>query len=417
MLRRILSQALVVLTVCACSSKQPVSDDLRKGSWHASLDLGAEKLPFTFELEVLPNGTQQIHIQNGSERITIEEVERKGDSLFLIMPLFDSEFRASIIGDSVLNGTWINHLQGPDHRMTFSAKAGVFPRFPKAIPERMDPSGMWEVHFSYNTAHSFPAIGVFEQDENGVVTGTFMTETGDFRFLEGSVSGDSLRLSCFDGSHAFLFTALLRNDSLLGLFRSGNHWQQPWLAVKNPDFHLRHPDSLTFIKEGYDMVDFQFPDLAGSMVSPKDKAFRGKPLVIQIMGSWCPNCVDETHLLTELYAKHHAKGLEVLAIGFERHEDTMRAVAALRRFGETLNVEYPILYGGSASKDDASKKLPFLSHVMSYPTTIILDGTGRVRRIHTGIYGPSTGERYTAFKLELEQQLLDLIDEAAVASR
>ncbi|MBK9539134.1 MAG: hypothetical protein IPO12_10410 [Flavobacteriales bacterium] len=77
------------------------------------------------------------------------------------------------------------------------------------------------------------------------------------------MDGDSLKLSCFDGSHAFLFKAVLRNDSLLGRYWSGTHWQEPWLAVRNPTFHLRDPDSLTFLKEGYDMVDFSFPSIDG----------------------------------------------------------------------------------------------------------------------------------------------------------
>jgi thiol-disulfide isomerase/thioredoxin len=183
------------------------------------------------------------------------------------------------------------------------------------------------------------------------------------------------------------------------------------VAVRNPQYTLRDPDSLTFLREGHDMMDLRFPDLHGTLVSPSDPRYKGKPLVIQIMGSWCPNCVDETLLLNELYAEHHSAGLEVMAVAFEKYDDAARAVAGLERFRDALNVPYPILYAGKASKEEAAAKLPFLSHVMSYPTCIIVDREGKVRRIRTGIYGPSTGSHYEQYKLSLSAFLVKLLNE------
>ncbi|MBK6543609.1 MAG: hypothetical protein IPG10_20595 [Flavobacteriales bacterium] len=36
-------------------------------------------------------------------------------------------------------------------------------------------------------------------------------------------------------------------------------------------------------------------------------------------------------------------------------------------------MKYDILYAGSANKEIAGAKLPFLDHVMSYPTCIFID--------------------------------------------
>ena len=69
---------------------------------------------------------------------------------------------------------------------------------------------------------------------DGRVTGTFLTETGDYRYLEGVVDGDSLKLSCFDGSHAFLFHAALDQDSFRGRFWSGTHWDRALGRVPEP---------------------------------------------------------------------------------------------------------------------------------------------------------------------------------------
>jgi thiol-disulfide isomerase/thioredoxin len=227
--------------------------------------------------------------------------------------------------------------------------------------------------------------------------------------------GDSLLLSGFDGSHAFLFQAAQHGDSLVGSFHSGIHWEEPWVAVRDPGFRLRDPDSLTFLREGHRVMDLSFPDLKGRMVSAGDPQFKGKVLLVLVMGSWCPNCVDEARLLNELYAKHHENGLEILAIAFEKHSERARAISALERFQQALEVPYPILYGGSAGKAEAAAKLPFLDRVMSYPTCIMVDRRGTVRRIRTGIHGPGTGKHYAHYKRSFNDFVQELLDEEPVA--
>jgi thiol-disulfide isomerase/thioredoxin len=297
-----------------------------------------------------------------------------------------------------------------EDRIPFVAHAGATPRFTASAPAG-DVGGHWEAHFSAGTSEAYPALGLFRQGADGRVTGTFGTETGDYRFLEGVMDGDTLRLSSFNGSQAFLFTAVLRNDSLHGIFSSGIHWSEPWLAVRNPSFRLRDPDSLTVLKEGHDMVQLRFPSLDGDSIATTDDRYSGKPLVVQIMGSWCANCVDEAVLLNELYERYHDAGLEVIAVAFEKHPDHQRALAGLERFRRTLDVDYPILYAGVASKENTRAQLPFLEHVMSYPTCIFIDRSGKVRKIHTGFYGPGTGVYYEAFKRDLEAFVQQLVAE------
>ncbi len=383
----------------------------RTGPWRMVLDLNGEELPFLFDLHQ-DSGAWRMVVHNGEERIVVDDIALLGDSIRVRMPLFDSEFRGHLPNDSTITGFWHNHLKGPDYRIAFTARAGDATRFTEVARPVGDLSGQWRTRFSPGSPEAYDALGLFTQDHDHL-TGTFGTETGDYRFLEGVVDHDSLKLSCFDGSHAFLFKAVMRNDSLLGRYWSGTHWQEPWLAVRDPDFRLRDPDSLTFLKEGHAMVDFRFPSIDGGAVSPKDPRFAGKVLMVQVMGSWCPNCVDETVLLDELYGKYRTAGLEVIAIAFEKYEDEARSLNALRHFRDRLGVQYPIVYAGNANKEVASAKLPFLDHVMGYPTCIFIDRGGRVRRIRTGFYGPGTGEHYTHYKRNLERFLQDLLAEAA----
>lgn len=381
------------------------------------LDLNGPVLPFTFELARSKEGGWNMHLHNSEEDITVTEVDLRGDTIRVRMPLFDSEFKGTVINDSTLVGHWHNYLKGPNYRIPFRASAGEKARFPGADGGASDVSGAWRTHFSQGTPDAYNAIGQFVQDERGSVTGTFLTETGDYRYLDGIRRGDSLLLSSFDGSHAFLFHALLRGDSLHGRFMSGVHWQEPWIAVRDAHYELRDPDSLTVLREGYDMAEFRFPDTEGRMIASSDGAFQGKPLMVQVMGTWCPNCVDETRLLNEVHGKYHDRGLEVLAIAFEKQEDPQQAMEALRRFKRTLGVPYPVLYGGPASKEAASRKLPFLDHLMSYPTCIFIDRKGLVRRIRTGFYGPGTGEHYEHYKRNLDAFIEQLLTEGTTPAR
>ncbi len=356
------------------------------------LDLNGRKLPFQFDLMRDDSASWTAHIHNAEEEIAVTDIVLRNDTLFMRMPLFDSEFRGVVRSDSVIDGAWHNYLKGPDYLIPFIAHAGPTHRFPGESDGVAAVAGTWEVHFSKGTPDAYNAIGLFEQYAGGRATGTFVTETGDYRYLEGVVHGDSMKLSCFDGSHAFLFTAALHGDSLVGRYWSGTHWEEPWVAYRNANYQLRDPDSLTFLKEGYDMVDFRFPDLDGRPISPSDARYEGKVLMVQVMGSWCPNCVDETVLLKEMHERYGDRGLEMIAVAFEKYEDPDRAITGLKRFRTAMGVDYPIVYGGLASKENAGEKLPFLDHVMSYPTCIFVDRNGMVRRIRTGFYGPSTGE-------------------------
>jgi thiol-disulfide isomerase/thioredoxin len=400
----------LLISLSSCSGdEKPKAAGPRSGVWRMELDLGGHILPFLFDLSGDRSGWSVV-IHNGEEKIAVKDVALRGDTMDIRMPLYDSEFKGIVRNDSTISGFWHNYLKGPDYKIPFVARAGKRLRFNDGQPAKANIGGNWEVHFSGGTPDAYDALGIFQQ-EGAIATGTFGTETGDYRFLEGLVSNDSLFLSCFDGSHAFLFKAEVRGDSMVGRYWSGIHWQEPWVAVRNENFALRDPDSLTTLREGYEMADFTFPSIDGRPISPRDSAHAGKVLMVQIMGSWCPNCVDETLLLDEMYARYRDRGLGVIAIAFEKYDDHDRAIAQLKKFRDRLDVKYDLVYAGRAGKEEAAEKLPFLDHLMSYPTCIFIDRSGRVRRIRTGFYGPGTGNHYANYKRNLEHFLEQMLEE------
>lgn len=377
----------------------------KTGKWRAALKIKTvnetEEIPFQFNLNK-KSGKFSMEILNAEEKIVCDEITFEADSIFIRMPVFDSGIKGKFVSDTLIEGAWFNYSKGSDYIVPFYAEYGKPYRFKINSKQHSntDISGKWSVEFSPGKAGHYAAIGIFRQNGKDV-TGTFLTETGDYRFLEGAISNDTLLLSCFDGSHAFLFSSILENSKMSnGNFWSGTHWQEPWIAYRNDKAKLSDPDSLTFLKKGYDKISFSFPDMDSNIVSLSDKKFQNKVVIIQIMGSWCPNCLDETVFLSELYKNEHEKGLEIIGLSFERNQEFNKAKQAVKRFKEQLNAPYYFLIAGTASTAKANEALPMLNNIMSFPTTIFIDRTGKVRKIHTGFNGPGTGEYYENYKKE-----------------
>ena len=379
----------------------------KEGKWRTVLQIKNETLneeiPF-IQLLKFENGKWYAEIENAEEKIKCSEVSLLGDSFFIKLPVFDSELKGKIIADTLIKGAWFNYSKGIDYVIPFYSEYNKTFRFASQGNEQaLSPksiSGKWEAEFSKGTKDYYKAIGIFNQ-EGTKVSGTVLTETGDYRFLDGNYINDSLMLSCFDGSHAFLFMASVKNKNQMeGKFWSGIHWNEPWTAKRNENGQLSNPDSLTFLKEGYSNINFSFPNLDSQMVSASDNKYKNKVLVVQILGSWCPNCLDETTFFTEIYKSKHEKGLEIIGLAFERSADFNKARSSVKRFKEQLNAPFDFLIAGTASTANANKALPMLNHIMSFPTAIYIDRSGKVRKIHTGFYGPGTGDYYQKFREE-----------------
>ena len=402
---------IFILSSCDKGFKKDLAKVPQSGSWRMKMNLNGKVLPFNFVLNYA-NTNWSLIVKNGDELIEVEDILARNDSLIINLPIFESSFYLAIKDSSTLAGVWVNYYKSDDYRIPVEAKFNELYRFKPDISQenQLIPQRYKVTFHESDSSSTYPAIGMFSQ-KGSKVSGTFATETGDYRHLEGNIIGDSLFLSTFDGSHAFLFEAKIIGDSLDGIFLSGTHYKAAWQAKANEVFELRNPDSLTFIKPGYDGLDFSFPDIEGNTVSIKDKQFKNKVLIVQIMGSWCPNCLDETHFLSELYKKHSKEGLEVIALAFERTRTKEKAFANLKALKRRTEANYTILLGGATRNESAEDALPMLNHVMSYPTAIFIDRKGKIRKIHTGFYGPGTRDYYTTFTTETESFVKNLIKE------
>ncbi len=407
-MKKIASLFLLLFVLTSCTEEK--KNSLAEGIWLAELTaIDDEILPFNFKLMKTADDKLQMEIYNAEEVILVDEIEIKGDSIWIKFPVFEGYIAGKFIENSI-EGQFIK--ESLDRIVPFKATYGVSERFRNSSQSKENISGIWETEFDVDTEDSYKAKGIFVQ-KGDKVTGTYRTETGDYRFLEGVVTGDSLKVSAFDGAHAFVFAATVTDSSMNGAFYSGNHSKELFTAKRNEAFELTSSDSLTFIKEGYDKFAFSFPNAEGEMISLEDDRFKNKVVVAQIMGTWCPNCLDETKYYMDYLKKNPNTDLEIIAIAFEYAKTKDGAFKSMKRMKDRIGVEYPMVLAqfGSSDKALAQEKLPMLNHVLSYPTSIFIDKKGNVRKIHTGFNGPATGEKFVEFQKEFDGFVKELLAE------
>ena len=406
---------LLLILIGASSSCDKKPATLEKGTWRATVktETGTE-IPFNFQV-IDSAGAKYIDIINGKERFRVDEVIIKSDSVNIIMPLFNSEIKSVLDNNGNLYGKFIRHLEGKDVSMDFNAQPNISWRFFNTkVESKYTVNGRWSVTFtSLDAKDTTVAVGEFIQ-KDAKVTGTFLTRTGDYRFLQGAISDNKIYLSTFDGSNSFMFTGKLADNNTItdGKFYSGLSSIKNWSAKKDEKAMLPDSYSLTGLKRGYSTINFSFPDLDSKAVSLQDERFKNKVVVVQLFGSWCPNCMDETAYLTSFYTKYKNRGVEVIGLGYETSTDFEKSKRNIQRLRDRLNVNYEMLVTGFTNKkEQVMKSLPALSTFVAFPTLIIIDKEGTVRKIHTGFTGPGTGNHYSKFKTEFEKTIDDLLKE------
>ena len=418
--RSLLICATTLTLLAACGRSGSGADgrtaSVPLGTYRATLQLPGGELPFGLEL-AREAGGPVAYLINGTERQKVTEVTVQGAHLQIKMPGYENRLIADAHGGQLQGEVIIDKLGGKEQHIALHAALGqpyrFFAQAASGNAGNAEVTGRWAVTFLEDGSKPEMAVGEFAQSRD-VVTGTFLTDTGDHRFLAGQVHDGELYLSTFDGAHAFLYKAKLdAAGGLSGDFWSGTAYHERWTAKKDPAAALPDAYSLTSMRSGSKTLDFSFPDVAGNTVTSNDPKFKNKVIVVALAGSWCPNCHDEAAFLSPLYRDYRDRGLEVVSLMFEHFGDFDRAKAATERFRQHYGIEYTTLIAGISDKDDAAKKLPSLERVYAFPTTIFIDRQGHVRKIHTGFSGPATGEHYAQFVDEFKSTIDQLLAESS----
>ena len=359
-------------------------------------------------------------IENGGESIYLNSIERQEYPGFLF-PYFESkiEWKPEDKGDMAWKGWFIKkggkqvyfEAQRQPHTSLDENVAKNKLKQDLVIEKRQ------KVVFELGTPQVYNAIGLFQLNTNGTCTGTFLTETGDYRFLKGTWDNFHIQMQCLDGAHLFCFTADVAHEEgnfYNGRFYSGNTYSESWEGMDDENFELRNPEELVKLKPGKEKEVFSFSamDLQGNMRTFGAEDWKGKVTIIQLMGSWCPNCTDEGKVMASMHKKYGAKGLQIIPVAFERTDDIAENKKTLQKQMAQLNCGYEVYVGRAEGKgkERAQNVFPQLEGVMAFPTTIMVNGDGRVVHIHTGFSGPATGKYYSKELLSLEKRILKYLN-------
>ena len=386
---------------------------LSYSQWRGTITTAGGELPFLFSLKKLSNTDGvSFELENGDEVISSREIEIIGDSIIIRLPVYEAVLIAGInqTGDS---------LKGSLHRVRFdqtiitpfqavAKQPYKFAAHRPGQPENFE--GMWKTRFiTSNPSDTSLAIGKFTQ--NGInISGTFLTPTGDYRFLSGIADGDSMYLSGFDGSMIFLFNARKVGNTMSGEYFNTGKIGTKFEATLDSTFKLPDPFNLTQLKRKSNIF-ITLPD--SSVLNFSTGKFEGKVVVLNIMGTWCANCGDETAFMAELYRKYHDRGLEIVGLAFERTNMPEKAADNLDRMRKRFNVPYELIHAGKADAKEVIQRLNFLKNLFAYPTTIILNKKGEVAAVHTGFSGPGTGSYFESYKKNFSLQLEEMLRQSA----
>lgn len=390
--------AFLALAILAASHLDPA------GPWRAVLDLAGGQLRFAIEL-TQHGGRLEGRLCNGGDCQAFTSVTLRSDTLLLEMADYAATITATLRGDS-LSGVYANVGNRGPRTIPFRAARGRWP----AEPPSAALTGSWDGWVIGPTGSRSPRVFQFRATPAGL-EGTLVSNAGDFGNFWGSVQESTLSMSHFDGSYVYLLTARLEGDTLRGIFHAGLRTQSPFVAVRSTGKpHLLPPAAVTRA-DTTAPFQFAFRDLDGRLVTNDDPRFRGKVVLVDVFGSWCPTCHDAAPVLVRLYREFHARGFEVVGLAYEVTGDPEVDGRLVRRFRDKFGIPWPLLLAGINETQLTAATLPQLQGFTAYPTLVFLGRDGRVRHIHAGFYGPALGEQHARLVKELHARVAELLHE------
>ena len=136
--------------------------------------------------------------------------------------------------------------------------------------------------------------------------------------------------------------------------------------------------------------DFTLADLDDKPLKLAD--LKGKVVVVDFWGTWCPPCRAEIPSFVKLQTKYGDKGLQIVGLGYE-NKGKEESVKLTRDFMEAQKMNYTCILGDEVTQ----KQVP---EFQGFPTTLFIDRTGKVRLQYVGLHPYATLEAAVTMLLE-----------------
>jgi thiol-disulfide isomerase/thioredoxin len=392
--------AALALVVQQAAAPAPV------GEWRAALDLAGGALRFRIAIEDGGGETLgRLCNADACDRFSsVTLFVGREDSLFLELADYAATIRGRLTRDSLV-GFYRNVGSRGPRTIPFRAARGTWPAEPPAAAL----VGRWDAWW-VTDGRTTPRVLEFRRTPRGL-EGSVISNSGDYGLFWGRAEADSFSMAHFDGSFVYLLTGRLDGDTLRGVFHAGLRTQTRFVAWRSTGRPHLTPPAEVVRADSAAPFRFAFPSVDGGLVTGEDARFRGKVVVVDIFGTWCPTCHDAAPNLVALYERYRNRGLEIVGLAYEVTGDTAVDGALVRRYREKFGIAFPLLLAGVNDNESPAATQPQLSGPIAFPTTIFLDRRGRVRRVHAGFYGPATGAAHAALRADFARSVERLLEE------
>ncbi|HUI84399.1 MAG TPA: TlpA disulfide reductase family protein [Candidatus Binatia bacterium] len=404
----------VLLGICLAAQNpaQPPA-----GLWDGTIQSKAGEVNFGIELQPEAGGAIKATLLNASDRQPFSSARWNDGVLTLRMDYYDGQLTAHVVSPQRMEGEYSRQTsRGMVHipvvLVSHAEAAGGKPWSGPSL------AGEWLFHWPEETGAEKTTLASFRQQKSasadGKVPATGIIEpvSGDTGLLHGSVftaaeGKTHFHLSRFDGIHALAIDGEFQSDGTLKGEQGGIVALEPFTAERSRDTAAADPnalaETLTHVKDPGEPFRFGGVDHSGTRLDQSSPEFRGRPLIVDIFGTWCPNCHDEAPVLEKLYRKYHDRGLEVVGLGYEYTDDTTRNLRQIAIYREKFGITFPLLLSGTTAEGQIAKTLPQLVGFGAFPTSIFIDRAGHVHAILAGFTGPSTGEKYQQVQQRMDE--------------
>jgi peroxiredoxin len=402
--------AILFFALACAASAQSTLIQSEAGRYDATIRIGDQVVPFRFEL--FGDGPNlQGTFFNGEERLTSSGGRFRDGNLNLQWDYLATSLDATV-KDGVIDGQYTGSV-GPRDKGAHSFHAVRAVKAPEADPGAPSIAGLWVI--PNNSPKGEKAWRFVVQQKGGEVSAAILRVDGDTGAIEGVYKNGKFVLSHFSGFRPNVMEVTLLKNGDLDILQNG---KTKLSAVRAEVAQARgiplptDPTQHTRVKDASEPFRFSFPNLNGKLVSNTDERFQNKVVLVEVSGSWCPNCHDEAPFLVELYRRYHDRGLEIVTLSFEE-ADQLQDPVRLRAFVKKYGIEYTMLLCGE--QDDANVKLTQAENWNAWPTTFFLGRDGRVHSVHAGFPSTGSGDLFRQAKADFVATVEGLLAENQAA--
>ena len=374
-----------------------VAADSLTGNWDANMVSNGIRVPFRMEVRAEP---ARVCFFEGSEPVCSTSAKVEAGKLSAQWDFLNTKIELTAAGESLAGG--YGSLRGSRVSEVHAIRQRAAPP-PSEPPAQI--GGRWEIHSNERPNISWQLL--LEQSGSDI-KGTILRVDGDTGLLTGRVDGKSFTMSHFAGDRPTLVEGKLLPDGTLDLTIGKNRGYalRPDAARSRGLQPPEDPETYAGARDPKEVFRFRAPDLSGRTFT--EEYFAGRPYIVSITGSWCPNCRDEAPFLADVYRQYGPQGLGIIGLCFENQDDP--TYQALRAFVRKYGISYPMVIAGDPGK--LKDVVPQVENAGAFPTTIFIGSDGRIRLVHTGFPSAASGPERTWAEKEFRATIETLLEEA-----